>query len=215
MRWLKQLWVVGAVVAALALLASPAIRAWVPGALAQDDPDADAPHPAHVHAGTCADLDPNPLAPLNDVAAPAADAVGPAVATDVEVSITTIPLDLATLVATDHAINVHLSAEEVEIYIACGEIGGRPIDDAGTLPIGLRQQNDSGLSGIAVLTPNAADPTQTDVSIFLAEGLAAPIDPSVLEELATPDLGGEEAATPATEATEGANVPSGEGTPPA
>src|SRR5215211_5508376 len=32
---------------------------------AQDSPVAG--HPAHIHAGTCADLDPNPLAPLKDV----------------------------------------------------------------------------------------------------------------------------------------------------
>jgi hypothetical protein len=126
--------------------------------------------PAHIHTGTCETLDPNPLVPLTDVVAPEGDAVGSAEATAAEISVTTgIALDLATMLATDHAINVHLSQEQADVYIACGEIGGVPHDAAGSLAIGLREQNDSGFSGVAYLTPNATDPTLTDVSLFLVE----------------------------------------------
>jgi hypothetical protein len=34
-----------------------------------------------------------------------------------------------------HAINVHQSAEEIDVYIACGDIGGQMMDP--TLVIGL------------------------------------------------------------------------------
>jgi hypothetical protein len=128
--------------------------------------------PAHIHAGTCDTLDPNPLFPLTAVGAPAGTASGSTDATQVEISFTTVPVDLATLLASDNAINVHLSAEDADVYIACGEIGGVPTDAVGSLAIGLREQNDSGFSGVAFLTPNGADPTQTDVSVFLAADLA-------------------------------------------
>jgi uncharacterized cupredoxin-like copper-binding protein len=171
--------------------------------LAQDaTPAVDVPpgRPAHIHAGTCDDLDPNPLAPLTDVGAPTGTAAGPADVTPVEVSVTTVPLDLATILAADHSINVHLSQEEADVYIACGEIGGIGLDAAGSLAIGLREQNESGFSGVAYLTPNVADATQTDVSVFLAEGLHEddePTDEATEEAAAT----GDEVAVSLTEFT--------------
>jgi hypothetical protein len=66
-------------------------------------------HPAHIHEGTCDDLDPNPLYPLTNV-----DADGLST-TDVEVS-------LDDLLAEPFAINLHLSANNVATYIACGNI---------------------------------------------------------------------------------------------
>ena len=143
---------------------------------------ASAGRPAHIHLGTCATLDPNPAFPLSNVAAPQGTAVGPADATAVETSVSTVAVDLATLTTTDYSINVHLSQEEANVYIACGEIGG-VLDGSGSLSIGLREQNDSGFSGVAFLTPNGADPAQTDVSVFLAEGLSEPAaSPEATEE---------------------------------
>ena len=127
--------------------------------------------PAHIHEGTCDDLDPNPLFPLSNVVTPEGDAAGPEEALQAEISVSTVAVDLATILAADHAINVHLSPEEADVYIACGEIGGVALDAAGSLAIGLRELNDSGFSGVAYLTPSAADPTQTDISLFLVEGL--------------------------------------------
>lgn len=140
-------------------------------------PDATAPHPVHVHEGTCDNLDPAPLFPLNDVTAPdPADAVqsssGAPVA--IETSTTTIDATLVDLAGGERAINVHESVDNIGNYIACGDIGGAivPGADAGQgahLAIGLRELNDSGYAGVAVL--REVD-TQTEVTIYLAAGLA-------------------------------------------
>jgi hypothetical protein len=130
------------------------------------------PHPAHIHAGSC----PEPgdvVAALSDVsfdmnvddtASAAPEPVGQASAIPVEASITTVPLALADIVAGQHAINVHASADDLSTYIACGDIGGITIG-ASDLPIGLGELNDSGASGVAWLHDNG-DGTTT-VSVFL------------------------------------------------
>jgi hypothetical protein len=56
------------------------------------------------------------------------------------------------------AINVHLSAEAIDVYIACGVIGGYVVTDpAGRteLFVGLAELNDSGHTGVA--RPGAGD----------------------------------------------------------
>lgn len=68
-------------------------------------------HPAHIHEGTCEELDPNPAFPLESVAADGS-------------SVTTVPVALADLTAGEFAINVHDSVENVGLYIACGNITG-------------------------------------------------------------------------------------------
>jgi hypothetical protein len=62
-----------------------------------------------------------------------------------------------------------LSADEIGVYIACGDIGGELVtDDDGErhLVIGLGELNDSGHSGIAWL---GDDGDQTEVVISLIE----------------------------------------------
>lgn len=130
------------------------------------------PHPAHIHAGSC----PEPgdvVAGLSDVsfdmnvdgtASASMEAVGQASAIPVEASVTTVPLALADIVAGEHAINVHASADDLGTYIACGDIGGLTIGEA-DLPIGLGELNDSGASGVAWLHDNG-DGTTT-VSVFI------------------------------------------------
>jgi plastocyanin len=141
------------------------------GGAAQTDAAA---HPAHIHSGTCASLG-DVVYPLSDVAPDtAADAATPAAmvgaesALPVAVSETTVDAALADIAGGGHAINVHLSADEIGTYVACGDIGGQIVDDH--LTIGLAELNDSGLSGIAVLT---ASGDQTEVTIYLAEGLSS------------------------------------------
>lgn len=68
-------------------------------------------HPAHIHTGTCDDLNPNPLFPLNDV-----DANGQ--------SETVIDASLDQLSGGGFAINLHKSQQEIGVYTACGNIGG-------------------------------------------------------------------------------------------
>jgi hypothetical protein len=152
-----------------------ALTLLVPSSLAQTpvsetDTEAEA-HPAHIHSSTCDQLG-DVVIPLTDVAVPAdATREGVETAHDVEVSQTTVDMPLQDLLDSDYAINVHLSAEEIDTYIACGDIGGFVIVDPSgetELFVGLRELNDSGRTGVARLAIGE-DPNQTDVSILLIE----------------------------------------------
>lgn len=124
----------------------------------------EASHPSHVHQGTCADLDPNPEYPLANVAPVSPDAEPGAV----EAGVTSLDISLDELLAKPFAINLHESAENVENYIACGDIAGTVVE--GVLAIGLNEQNGSGYSGVAVLsTSNSGG---TDVTTYLGFGLS-------------------------------------------
>lgn len=124
-------------------------------------------HPVHIHLGSCDNLDPNPTFMLTDITAPAAaESSGPA-AIPVEESVTTVDATLDDLRTGGYAINAHESAENIGTYIACGNLTSAATGD--TLAVGLGELNDSGHSGIAVLTANG---DQTDVHIYLAEGLS-------------------------------------------
>ena len=123
-------------------------------------------HPAHIHLGTCDALDPNPTFPLTDVAlAPAAsgDETDGATAIPVERSVTTVDATLEDLRSGGYAINIHQSAEDIGTYIACGNLSG-VIDDSGALVVGLGELNNSGYSGVAILTEQGK---QTNVSVYL------------------------------------------------
>ena len=118
------------------------------GVLAQDEtPEAGAAvtHPAHIHVGTCAELDPNPLAPLNNVGPQTTDDDELPEAEDIRGSLSPAGRDLRDggcrgqfrrHSGAAHAINVHESDQNPQNYIACGDIGGPVIDDK--LTIGLR-----------------------------------------------------------------------------
>jgi plastocyanin len=110
---------------------------------------------------------------VDGTASASMETVGQASAIPVEASVTTVPLALADIVAGEHAINVHASADDLGTYIACGDIGGTTIGEA-DLPIGLAELNDSGASGVAWLHDNG-DGTTT-VSVFIvppADAMAA------------------------------------------
>ena len=66
------------------------------------------PQPAHIHRGSCENLDPTPAYPLENV-------VDGKSTTEVNVAV-------EDLVDKGFAINVHKSAEEVEVYVSCGDI---------------------------------------------------------------------------------------------
>ena len=123
------------------------------------------PHPAHIHTGTC----PAPgdvVFPLADAGAPTGNVTGSTAAIPVDVSQTSVESSLADLVASDHAIVVHESAENIGTYILCGDIGGSMISDT-DLAIGLGELNESGASGVATLHDNG-DGT-TSVSLYVTE----------------------------------------------
>jgi hypothetical protein len=159
--------------AALALFAT--VAATIPVAMAQEaTPVSQAgalARPAHIHSGDCVELG-DVVFPLTDLTAPVGEGVGQAdKAAQAESSFTNVPAPLSDILAADHAINVHLSAEEIGTYIACGEVGGVLTPD-GALIFGLREQSNSGYTGIAFLRPSA-DGASTDVSVFIAPVIGA------------------------------------------
>ena len=157
--------VASTVLALVAIVAST-----IPSAVAQDaTPVAQlvAPaRPAHIHSGNCVELG-DVVVPLSDLTTPVSEGVGQVDrATPSESSLTSVPMTLDAILSADHAINVHLSAERIDTYIACGELGG-VIDAIGALVVGLREESDSGYTGIAFLSPGA-DGASTDISVFIA-----------------------------------------------
>ena len=157
--------VAGSAIALLGLTLST-----IPGAFAQDATpvafQAPPSRPAHIHTGNCVELG-EVVVPLNDLTAIVGEGLGQAdAAAQAESSFTNVPLTFDAILAADHAINIHLSSEQIETYIACGEIGGF-VDANGSLVIGLREEAISGYTGIAFLSPGA-DGVSTDVSVFIA-----------------------------------------------
>lgn len=71
-------------------------------------PGGNANQPAHVHEGTCANLNPAPKIPLNNV-------TNGTSTTDVDATI-------ATILSMPHAINLHKSPQELPVYTACGNV---------------------------------------------------------------------------------------------
>jgi len=135
---------------------------------------AGAMHPVHIHAGTCAELG-DVVVPLLDLAAPEGERSGPESAVPVTLSENIVDLPLQDIIDGGHAVNVHLSNEEIGTYIACGDIGGViTTDDGGRqeMMIGLAATNGSGYSGTAWFGPSE-DGAQTEVSIILLEAAAA------------------------------------------
>ena len=154
-------------------------------AIAQAQEEGDEAHPAHIHDGSCETLG-GIAFPLNDVAygdmagggmamggTPAADStmstpvamgemVGSTAAVPLEMSVTMVDVPLDQIADGQHAINVHKSAEEIDVYIACGDIGGQMLGNM--LVIGIGELNDSEEAGVAVLTEMG---DQTQVAIFL------------------------------------------------
>ena len=68
----------------------------------------DGNHPAHIHPGTCANLDPRPLFPLPNVQNGRSEG--------------TVNASIDQLRAARHAINVQKSPQEASVYVACGDL---------------------------------------------------------------------------------------------
>ena len=159
----------------IAILGLGAIGSAVRAQDATETPATAVTHPAHVHKGTCAELDPNPAYPLDNVGPrltdddemPAPEDIkGSLTANPVEYSQTEIEVNLDDLLTEAHALNVHESDQNVANYIACGDIGGPVLDDK--LYISLIQQNDSAFYGVATLEKKD-DKTEVTVYLFNSE----------------------------------------------
>src|SRR5215216_1816710 len=183
-----------AALAGMVVLSGPA--AWAQDATPEAT-EAMVPRPAHIHTGTCKEVG-EVVAPLTDLTgATGGDRVGQGRrAIPAESSFTSVPLTLDAILGEDHVVNVHLSAEEIETYIACGEVGGM-LTPEGAVIIGLRELNNSGFTGIAYLAPGA-DGASTDVSVFVAptQGGGGNRNAEENEENATPGMGGMDMGTP-------------------
>lgn len=106
-------------------------------------------HPAHIHSGTCTELG-DVVAPLRDIAPARGGQTGALTSVaGVEVSVSRVDLTIPQMLRNDHAINAHLSADQLDVYIACGEITGRRNDR--NLVVPLQEQNASGYRGVAFL----------------------------------------------------------------
>ena len=125
--------------------------------------------PVFINTGSCDNLSSDEFAVLNNAVAAQGAAVGSEAATIVENSVTVFNVGLQDmLTGTDLSITVRASEADNETVVACGEIGGVPVNNA-ALAIGLTEQNGSGISGIAYLATNGY---QTIVTIYVAEGLS-------------------------------------------
>ncbi len=159
---------------AIMLAALALTTGFLGSALAQDaTPAVTMAHPGHIHSGTCDTLG-DVVFPLNDTVAADASATPEAMtaatpaAGEGEVvaqSTSTVDVALDDILAAEHAINLHESAEAIDVYIACGDITGEPTD--GMLEIELLELNGSGYMGTAMLMDNG-DGT-TDVTVMLME----------------------------------------------
>jgi hypothetical protein len=154
-------------VAALTLLV-PAGRAQTPVA-----DTAEEAHPAHIHSGTCDQLG-DVVYPLADVAAPSGEEMGTAGGHEVKLSeVNHIDVPLQDLLDGEYAINVHESADAIDVYIACGNVGGvvheRENGEGMELVIGLAELNDSGHVGIAWLGDDGEGGTNVSVSLIEPE----------------------------------------------
>ncbi len=147
-------------------------------------------HPAHIHSGTCETLG-DVVFPLTDVSygdmmgTPMAGMDATPMAEDSEdsddskdskegygegesaTSTTTVQASLDDILAAEHAINVHESAEKIDVYIACGDITGTA--DGGKLEIDLEELNDSGYEGKATLMDNGDGTTTVDITLMESE----------------------------------------------
>jgi hypothetical protein len=144
-----------------AALASPAAAS----PAAEGSPAAsagDGPHPAHIHTGACPDPG-DVVAPLSDVIQPTVEMVGEgADQVPLEVSTTKVDMALQDILAEPHAINVHQSADAMDVYIACGDIGSQ-LTGEDSVAIVLTEQNSSGHTGFAWLTDQGDGTTRVDI----------------------------------------------------
>jgi hypothetical protein len=85
-----------------------------------------------------------------------------------------VDVALDDILAGEHAINVHQSAENIDVYVACGDVTGEATD--GMLTVELQELNDSGMSGEAMLTDNGDGTTTVEIHLMQDEsGMATPV----------------------------------------
>lgn len=135
----------------ITLCTAISVAAGASGAFAQDAP-VPTQRPADIRLGSCATLG-EVVVPLSPLAAPSGESQGQPGATPAEQSVTALPLGLAEMLATGHAVTVSTAPEDGGAMVACGEIGGAVGAD-GALAIGLGGMNGAKVSGTAYFAPS-------------------------------------------------------------
>lgn len=167
---------IGLIVAMIALIAG--FAAGSVAAAQEATPSADAPEarPAHIHSGTCEELG-DVVHPLNDISGESLDSTPEATPESEEeglpgdvlgFSTTSVEASLDDLLAEEHAVNVHESAENIDVYIACGNIEGEP-DEDGVLYVDLQQLNGSGVIGQVIISDLGDGEIEVAVTLTDAE----------------------------------------------
>lgn len=220
----KQNWKTVGAPLALVLAGATALSVAISAPLAQAQDAGHAPHPAHIHSGTCDNLG-DIVYPLTDVREnTAGESFGASDAVVVETSETDVDAALSAILGEPHAINIHESADNIQNYIACGNIGGRVVD--GDLLIGLNEVNGSGYRGVAELdADDDDDDDDVEVYVYLANfgeaagaepPAAAPADDAAADAAATDDATAADDAAPAADAvTPATEAPAAEAAAPA
>lgn len=145
--------------------------------------------PVHIHAGTCDDLG-DVVYPLSDLQS-AASVPDPDATPELDLgatpdaaaaigltglaaqSATEVDVSLEDLLAEPHAINVHESAENIQNYIACGDITGTP--DGDEIFIDLTELDNSNFVGEAELSDQGDGTTIVHVSLIPSEDTGTPV----------------------------------------
>lgn len=137
-------------------------------------------HPAHIHRGTCGDLDPEPYKNLENV-----DAQGK--------STTVVDVALDDLLAGDYAIDMHLAPDELGTLIACADIEGEPETPGEASPAASPEATPTEAVGGTIATETPAEPgvavTETPVS-GATDGTSGAAPSQITEQ------GGQSATTP-------------------
>ncbi len=140
-----------------------------------------AERPVQIQAGVCGSVG-EPLAILTPLEKPEGEAEGQPTAIEAERSYSSVPLSLEALLTGQTNVTVLLDGADDAVVIACGEIGG-VLSEGGSLVVKLAEQNGSGYSGIAFLSPE--DAGGAGASIFLAGELTV-AETRALAAVATP-----------------------------
>ena len=133
------------------------------------------PHPSHIHAGDCS-MPGDVVVGLSDVGEVGNDAQGAESHTHVDIGLSTVDVALADILAADHSIMVHQSADDMGTILACGSIGGHDVD--GSFLLGISPVGGSGYAGVAWLTDNGDGTTDVQVTVLQTgdDGMHAAMD---------------------------------------
>jgi LPXTG-motif cell wall-anchored protein len=93
------------------------------------------PQPAHIHEGSCAQLNPTPQFALQSVTSGS--------------STTDLQTTMQALTSTPHAVHLHKSADELSVYVACADINPSALPRTGEADniVGVA----SGVAGLSLL----------------------------------------------------------------